>query len=70
MKWVYLLTHALVAFAIFSPSVISTSHQRATFLDVVRGTIAVEVEFDEGIWAVSIEAGGKGDRAHKQGGDA
>ena len=59
MKWVYLLTHALVAFAIFSPSVISTSHQRATFLDMVRGTIAVEIEFDEGIWAVSIEAGGR-----------
>ena len=70
MKWVELLTYALVAFAIFSLSVISTSHQHATFLDVVRGTIAVEVEFDGGIWAVSIEPSGKGDRAYKQGGDA
>ena len=54
-----MLTYALVAFAIFSLSVISTSHQHATFVDVVRGTIAVEVEFDGGIWAVSIEAGGR-----------
>ncbi len=60
----------LCCFCYFSLSVISTSHQHATFLDVVRGTIAVEVEFDGGIWAVSIEAGGKGYRAYKQGGDA
>ena len=50
MKWVYLLTHALVAFALFSPSVISTSHQHETLLEVVRGTVAVEVVFDGDIW--------------------
>ena len=40
----------LCCFCYFSLSVISTSHQHETLLEVVRGTVAVEVVFDGDIW--------------------
>ena len=40
----------LCYFRYFCLFVISTSHQHETLLDVVRGTVAAEVEFDGGIW--------------------
>ena len=44
------VTICLCCFCYFSLSVVSTSHQHKTLLEVVRGTVAVKVVFDGDIW--------------------